>query len=60
MSDFNKYLSDSRRDFAAQTAKYPVSEHLELRTQVDTFLIAFDQACSVRENPKYPINTFLG
>lgn len=42
--DFNNYLIRERKAFCDVAIKYPVTEHLELRTAIDSFLIAFDNA----------------
>jgi len=39
---FEEYLKQARWDFAIVAEKY--SEDLELRTAIDSFLIAYDQA----------------
>ena len=41
---FEEYLMQARKDFAKVAAKYSVEEHLELRTAIDSLLIAYDQA----------------
>jgi len=41
---FEEYLKQARWDFAIVAEKYLVKEHLELRTAIDSFLIAYDQA----------------
>lgn len=41
---FKEYLEQARKDFAQVAAKYSVEEHLELRTAIDSLLIAYDQA----------------
>lgn len=41
---FKEYLKQSRWDFAKVAEKYPVEKHLELRTAIDSLLIAYDQA----------------
>jgi len=41
---FETYLIHSRNDLVKVVVKYTVAEHLELRTAIDSFLIAFDQA----------------
>lgn len=43
---FEEYLKQARWDFAIVAEKYLVKEHLELRTAIDSFLIAYDQAVS--------------
>jgi len=41
---FEEYLKKEREYFTKITEKYSVEEHLELRTAVDSLLIAYDQA----------------
>ena len=41
---FKEYLKEARQRFCNITQKYSVEDNLELRTEVDSFLIAFDQA----------------
>lgn len=41
---FEVYLKQARWDFAKVAGKYPVEKHLELRTEIDSLLIAYDQA----------------
>jgi hypothetical protein len=41
---FEEYLKKSRGDFTKVVEKYTVENHLELRTAIDTLLIAYDQA----------------
>ena len=41
---FEEYLKQARKDFAKVAARYSVDEHLELRTAIDSLLIAYDQA----------------
>jgi hypothetical protein len=41
---FEEYLKEARIDFAKVASKYPVNNHLELRTAIDALLIAYDQA----------------
>ncbi|MFZ2432510.1 MAG: hypothetical protein WAW57_15330 [Lutibacter sp.] len=41
---FENYLKQARNDFAKVAVKYTVTEHLELRTAIDSLLIAYDQA----------------
>jgi hypothetical protein len=41
---FKKYLKQARQDFAKVVSKYTVTEHLELRTAIDSLLIAYGQA----------------
>jgi allophanate hydrolase subunit 1 len=41
---FEEYLKQARWDFAKVAEKYPVEKHLELRTAIDSLLIAYDQA----------------
>lgn len=40
---FEEYLIQARWDFAKVAEKYPVEQHLELRTAIDSLLIAYDQ-----------------
>jgi hypothetical protein len=42
--DFKEYLKQARIDFDKALANYPIEHHLKLRTEIDTFLIAYDQA----------------
>jgi translation initiation factor 2B subunit (eIF-2B alpha/beta/delta family) len=41
---FEEYLKKSRGDFTKVVEKYTVENHLELRTAIDSLLIAYDQA----------------
>jgi len=41
---FEEYLKQARWKFAKVAEKYSVEEHLELRTAIDSLLIAYDQA----------------
>ena len=41
---FEEYLKQARWDFAKVAEKYPVEKNLELRTSIDSLLIAYDQA----------------
>ena len=41
---FEDYLKQARIDFGKVAAKYTVDKHLELRTAIDSLLIAYDQA----------------
>jgi len=41
---FEEYLKQARWDFAKVAEKYPVEKNLELRTAIDSLLIAYDQA----------------
>ena len=42
---FLKYLKDARKDFCSVILRnIPVKGNLEVRTEIDSFLIAFDQA----------------
>jgi len=41
---FSEYLERARWDFAKVADKYSIEKHLELRTAIDSFLIAYDQA----------------
>jgi len=43
---FIEYLKQARKDFAEVVVKYPVRFNLELRTSIDSFLIAYDQSVS--------------
>jgi len=38
------YLKQARKDFTKVAAQYSVKDHLVLRTAIDSFLIAYDQA----------------
>jgi hypothetical protein len=42
--DFKEYLKEAREKFCYETQKYNVENNLQLRTEVDSFLIAYDQA----------------
>jgi hypothetical protein len=42
--DFKEYLKEARQRFCNETQKYSVADNLRLRTEVDSFLIAYDQA----------------
>lgn len=44
MTEFEKYLKEARQRFCKEVNKYDVSDNLQLRTELDSFLIAFDQA----------------
>ena len=44
MTEFEKYLKQSREEFAYEVSKYTVENNLALRTASDSLLIAFDQA----------------
>jgi hypothetical protein len=48
--DFKNYLNKSRQDFVKVASKYSVDEHLELRTAIDSLLIAYDQANTQIDN----------
>ena len=41
---FKDYLKQARKDFAKVAVKYSTTNHLELRTAIDSLLIAYDQA----------------
>tara|TARA_R110000772_G_scaffold35637_9_gene85852 strand:+ start:3579 stop:3839 length:261 start_codon:yes stop_codon:yes gene_type:complete len=41
---FEDYLKQARKDFAKVASEYTVTEHLKLRTAIDSLLIAYDQA----------------
>ena len=41
---FEDYLKQARKDFAEVASEYTVTEHLKLRTAIDSLLIAYDQA----------------
>lgn len=41
---FEEYLKQARWKFTTVAEKYPVENHLELRTAIDSLLIAYDQA----------------
>ena len=41
--DFETYLQQAREDFCKVAHKYTITDHLELRTAVDSLLIAYDQ-----------------
>lgn len=48
MSDRKEFLEEAkevRNKFVKIAGQYSVSEHLELRTEIDTLLIMYDQAC---------------
>lgn len=42
--DFETYLQQARTEFCLVAHKYNVGEHNELRTAIDSLLIAYDQA----------------
>ena len=42
--DFETYLQQAREDFCKVAYKYDITDHLELRTEIDSLLIAYDQA----------------
>jgi len=46
MITFKHYLEDSRIKMCRVASKYNVKEHNELRTEIDSFLIAYDQVCA--------------
>ena len=41
---FKEYLKEARQRFCKEVNKHNVSDNLQLRTECDSFLIAFDQA----------------
>ncbi len=48
MSDGKEFLKEAkevRNEFVKIAGQYSVREHLELRTEIDTLLIMYDQAC---------------
>ena len=48
MSDRKEFLKEAkevRNEFVKIAGQYSVGEHLELRTEIDTLLIMYDQAC---------------
>jgi hypothetical protein len=42
--NFETYLHQARREFCVVAHRYDVREHKELRTAIDSMLIAYDQA----------------
>ena len=42
--DLKEYLKEARQRFCKEVNKYNVSDNLQLRTECDSFLIAYDQA----------------
>jgi hypothetical protein len=48
---FENYLKQARTDFAKVAGKYTVEEHLEMRTAIDSLLIAYDQAVEKVSSP---------
>ncbi len=40
---FLDYIKQQRNEFVKVAGTYPVSEHLTLRTEIDSLLIAYDQ-----------------
>ena len=42
--EFIKYLKEERRQMARIASRYTVNNHRILRTQIDSLLIAYDQA----------------
>ena len=42
--DFKEYLKEARQKFCKEVNKHSVGENLVLRTEIDSFLIAYDQA----------------
>lgn len=42
--DFETYLQQARTEFCLVAHRYNVREHNELRTAIDSLLIAYDQA----------------
>jgi hypothetical protein len=53
-SDFKDYLKNARIDFCKKAHKYYVEDYLDLRTSIDSFLIAYDQACHKLYDSKKP------
>jgi len=43
--EFLKECKETRADFSVIAQKYTVSENLELRTEIDSLLIMYDQLC---------------
>jgi hypothetical protein len=43
--EFLKECKEVRNNFAKIAGQYTVSEHLKLRTEIDTLLIMYDQLC---------------
>ena len=41
---FEEYLKQARQEFVKVANGYTVSQHLKLRTAIDSLLIAYDQA----------------
>jgi hypothetical protein len=41
--NFKEYLKEARQSFCKEVNKHNVSDNLKLRTEIDSFLIAFDQ-----------------
>jgi aromatic ring hydroxylase len=50
--EFLEYLKDERNRFVKAAVKYDTHEHNELRTAIDSLLIAYDQA---REKLNQPL-----
>lgn len=43
MTEFLKFIKEQRNDFVKVAGTYDVSNHLKLRTEIDSLLIAYDQ-----------------
>lgn len=56
-NDFKDYLKNARIDFCNEAVKYTVKENLALRTEIDSFLIAYDQACDKLDDSKKPLES---
>lgn len=48
--EFKDYLRGARLRFVLTASEHKISLHKELRTEIDSFLIAFDQAVDELEN----------
>ena len=44
MKSFKTYLEEARAKFAKEASNYGIKEYLKLRTAIDSFFIAYDQA----------------
>ena len=42
--DFKEYMKEARQKFCKEINKHSVGDNLVLRTEMDSFLIAYDQA----------------
>ena len=47
---FLEYIKEQREDFVKIVGQYPIRDHLELRTEIDSLLIAYDQMAERLKN----------